>query len=74
MARKNDDRVREMAAEYDFSKGQRGRYAKRFEEGTNVVVLDPDVAEVFRNSEEVNEALRAIARIVKRERGTSRPG
>jgi len=74
MARKNDDRVREIETEYDFSQGQRGRYAKRFEEGTNVVVLDPDVAEVFHNSEEVNEALRAIARIVKRERRASRPG
>jgi hypothetical protein len=37
----------EMLEEYDFSGGVRGKYADRFAEGANVVVLDPDVAEVF---------------------------
>lgn len=37
----------EMLEEYDFSKGVRGKYAARLAEGANVVVLDPDVAEVF---------------------------
>jgi hypothetical protein len=37
----------EMRAEYDFSKGVRGKYADRFAKGTNIVVLDPDVAAVF---------------------------
>jgi uncharacterized DUF497 family protein len=73
MAKVKSDRVREVEAEYDFSGGERGRYAKRYAEGTNVVVLDPDVAEVFRSSAEVNEALRALARIAKRERGSSPP-
>jgi hypothetical protein len=73
MAKAKSDRVREMEAEYDFAGGERGRYAKRYAEGTNVVVLDPDVAEIFRSSSEVNEALRALARIARRERqaGTS---
>ena len=53
----------EMLDEYDFSKGERGKYAKRYAEGTNVVVLDPDVAAVFPNAEAVNEALRALVKI-----------
>ena len=60
-----DDDLRE---EYDFSGGQRGKYAKRFAQGTNVVVLDPDVARVFGDSESVNRALRALAEIAERQR------
>ncbi len=51
----------EMRAEYDFSGGVRGKYADRFADGSNVVVLDPDVAKVFRTSTAVNRALRALA-------------
>lgn len=47
-----------MRDHYDFSKGVRGKYAKRFEEGTNLILLDPDVAEKFPDSESVNRALR----------------
>ncbi len=53
-------RVPEMLKEYDFSKGVRGKYAKRYAEGTNVVVLSPDLAEFFPDSESVNSALRAL--------------
>ena len=53
----------EMLPEYDFSKGVRGKYAGRFLKGSNVVVLEPDVAKVFTNSEAVNEALRTLVRI-----------
>ena len=45
---------------YDFSKGVRGKYAKRYAEGSNVVVLSPDMAKVFPTSESVNEALRTL--------------
>ena len=55
-----------MREEYDFSKGVRGKYAKRFEAGSNVVVLSPDVAKVFPNSDSVNEALRALAKIARK--------
>ncbi|MEX2304301.1 MAG: hypothetical protein WD733_25380 [Bryobacterales bacterium] len=55
-----------MRAEYDFSKAIRGKHAARYASGTNVVVLDPDVAAEFRTAEEVNEALRALAGIVRR--------
>ena len=53
----------EMRAEYDFdySKGVRGKYYKRLiKEGSNVVVLDPDVAQRFRTSAAVNDALRKL--------------
>jgi hypothetical protein len=50
----------EMREEYDFSSGVRGKYAKRFAEGTNLVVLEPDVAKSFPDSTSVNEALRRV--------------
>ena len=59
---KKDDEDLEMRPHYDFSKGVRGKYAARYQEGTNVVLLDPDVAEIFKTSEAVNEALRELAR------------
>ena len=52
----------EMLDEYDFSSGVRGKYASRYRQGTNVVVLDPDVARVFPTSKLVNKALRELAR------------
>lgn len=50
---------------YDFSKGVRGKYAARFKNGSNVVVLSPDVAEVFSDSKSVNEALRTLIKITR---------
>ena len=61
-AKRSDDL--EMRKEYDFSKGVRGKYYKKFIKGTNIIVLDPDVAKVFKNSKEVNEILRTISRVV----------
>lgn len=52
-----------MRPEYDFSKAVRGKYHKAFQESSNVVVLEPDVAARFKNSRAVNEALRAILRV-----------
>jgi hypothetical protein len=56
----------EMREEYDFSKGVRGKYAKAYHQGSNVVVLDPDVAERFPNSESVNQALRSLASLLEK--------
>ena len=56
----------EMLPEYDFSGGARGKYADRYAAGTNVVVLDPDVAEVFGSSQEVNDALRLLVKLARR--------
>ena len=52
-----------MRPEYDFSRAVRGVTAARYAEGTNLVLLDPDVAEIFPNARAVNEALRTIARL-----------
>ncbi len=56
----------DMLDDYDFSKGVRGKYAKRYAEGSNVVVRAPDVAAFFPNSESVNEALRALVQIARK--------
>ena len=56
----------DMRAEYDFRGGVRGKYAARYAEGTNVVLLDLDVAELFPISRTVNEALRALVAIYNR--------
>jgi uncharacterized protein len=51
-----------MRAEYNFSRGERGKHARRYAEGANVVVLDPDVAKAFPNSKKVNASLRKLIR------------
>ena len=61
-ARDDDD----MRDEYDFNGGVRGKYAERFAKGSNVVVLDENVARVFPDSASVNAALRELARIAGR--------
>jgi hypothetical protein len=48
----------EMRPEYDLRGGVRGKYYERYKQGTNVVLLEPDVAKVFRDSATVNKALR----------------
>ena len=62
MPKSKDEPEDEMGPEYDFSEGVRGKYTKRSAEGSNVVVLDPDVAKKFKTSEEVNRALRELLR------------
>ncbi|NQT91339.1 MAG: hypothetical protein HQ559_01160 [Lentisphaerae bacterium] len=62
----------DLLDEYDFSQGVRGKYAERYAEGTNVVVIDPDVAEYFPDQDSVNESLRTLVSIIekkKRRRG-----
>jgi hypothetical protein len=51
-----------MRKEYNFSKGVRGKYARRYKEGTNIVLLDPDVAKVFKTSSSVNKAFKGNIR------------
>src|SRR5574341_382121 len=50
----------DMLPEYDFTGAVRGKYYERYRQGTNVVLLDPDVAEAFRDSASVNDALRLL--------------
>jgi hypothetical protein len=58
-AKKVPRRSGEMLPEYDFSGGVRGKYAKRYAEGTNLVLLEPDLAAEFPDSQSVSRALRA---------------
>lgn len=52
----------EIRPAYDFSRGVRGKYYKRYVESSNLVVLEPDVHKRFRNSSAVNKALRSLIR------------
>ena len=63
----------DMRDEYDFTSGARGKYAKRFAAGSIAVVLDPDVAEVFHDSQSVNDALRVLANLIREQGGASAP-
>ncbi|WP_254564502.1 hypothetical protein [Oscillatoria sp. HE19RPO] len=59
----------ELSDEYDFSQlsgGVRGKYVERYQKGTNLVLLDPDVARAFPTQESVNEALRLLIKISER--------
>jgi hypothetical protein len=58
----NKSAQKQIREEYDFSRGERGKYARRYAQGTNVVVLEPDVAKVFSSSKAVNASLRKIIR------------
>lgn len=60
----------ELRAEYDFSQmegGVRGKYVERYREATNMVLLEPDVAKAFPTDESVNEALRMLIEIARRQ-------
>ena len=59
-----------LQPEYDFSQGARGKFARRYEGGTNVVVLDPDVARAFPNAAAVNQSLRALRDLVRMQKRT----
>ena len=58
----------DMLEEYDFSKGVRGKYAKRYAEGSNVVIIEPDVFKYFPDHDSVNDALRSLAAIFENQR------
>lgn len=60
--------IDEILPKYDFTNGTRNKYASRYVAGSLVVVLDPDVAATFGSSREANEALRALAGIIKKRR------
>lgn len=57
----------DMLDEYDFSAGVRGKHFKRYKEGSNIVTLDQDVAQVFHDHDSVNYALRALLKIIHRQ-------
>ena len=57
----------EMRPEYDFSTGVRGKHYRAYQQGTNVVLLEPDIAEVFKDSASVNHALRMLMELAGNE-------
>ena len=57
----------EMRPEYDFSGGVRGKHYQSYQQGTNVVLLESDIAEVFKDSEAVNHALRMLIELAGNE-------
>ena len=61
-----------MQPEYDFSGAVRGATAARYGQGANVVVIDPDVLDVFPDAASVNEALRALAPVLRQRRSRGR--
>jgi len=68
---KPTSRPEDMLTEYDFSGGVRGKFARGYAEGTNLILLDPDIADLFPNAEAVNQALRALAQVARRQVGLS---
>ncbi len=72
-----DELEDELRPEYDFSKmagGVRGKYVERYRAGTNLVLLDPDVAQAFPTDASVNEALRLLMQIAQRQQPTNPVG
>ncbi len=61
------DRQDAMRSEYDLRGGVRGRFLKEYERGTNIVLLEPDVASVFHDSATVNEALRLLIQVAEKQ-------
>ena len=57
-----DRHEQDLLPEYDFSQGVRGKYAKRYEKGSNVVVVAPDLVAAFPTSKAVNDALRQLVK------------
>ena len=57
----------DLLPEYDFSNAVRGKYYERYQQGTNVVLLDADVAQAFKDSESVNRALRLLLDLARHE-------
>ncbi len=61
------DEETEMLDEYDFTGGVRGKYVNRIDGRENVIILEPDVAEIFTDSESVNQALRGLLPIIQKQ-------
>ena len=77
MKKEVNDLEDELRPEYDFSQmagGVRGKYVERYRAGTNVVLLDPDVAKAFPTDASVNEALRLLLQIAQRQQPNNSVG
>lgn len=64
MSKKTDSKT-EMRDHYDFSGGVRGKYVERLKKAGQIVLIEPDIAEVFTTSESVNDTLRRLLPIIR---------
>ncbi len=67
---KKMDNDPDLLEEYDFSGGERGKFAKRYAEGTNVILLDADVAKYFPDGDSVNNALRHLIAVIEQHKSS----
>jgi hypothetical protein len=77
MKKEVDELEDELRPEYDFAKmagGVRGKYVERYRTGTNLVLLDPDIAQAFPTDASVNEALRLLLQIAQRQQPNNSVG
>jgi len=65
MNQANEPEADEMPPEYGIRGGVRGKYYERYHQGTNVVLLEPDMASVFHDSESVDRALRMLIDVAR---------
>jgi hypothetical protein len=73
MSQARNRKTDELRPEYDFSKGVRGRHHGAYKTGTNVVLLDADVAKAFPDSSSVNRALRLLLEVARKQLSSKRP-
>ena len=73
MSQANDPKTDDLRPEYDFSSGVRGKHHAAYKAGTNVVLLDADVAQAFPDSASVNTALRLLLEIAEKQLHAKRP-
>ena len=73
MSQARNRKTDELRPAYDFSRGVRGKHHDAYKTGTNVVLLDADVAKAFPDSPSVNKALRMLLEIARRQRSSKRP-
>jgi hypothetical protein len=74
MKKEVDELEDELRPEYDFANmqgGVRGKYVQRYRSGTNLVLLDPDIAKAFPTDASVNEALRLLLQIASRQQSSN---
>jgi hypothetical protein len=73
MSQPRNRKTDELREEYDFSGGVRGKHHAAYKAGTNIVVLDADVAAAFPDSSSVNRALRMLLELAKKQLSSKRP-
>ena len=58
----------DVLEKYDFGQGIKGKYSQKYNEGTNVIVIEPDIKKYFPDHDSVNQALRSLVEIIKKQK------